>query len=261
MGVLDNPRQERFCQLRALGYNLRECYVRAGYRGKDPEAQASEIWKNRKLRDRVSELLQEGARDIGRVMVEMRARVIEELWENLDRSKSFVAVDRKGNSFPQPNVVAINQTLKILGESISMFPKETRLKTGQIDPYEGRTEAELLEYVVRGLEKLGVDVDRHFLARALGLDRTPTPGPDGRRIEGIGARALSPGPEAASDARSRGELPPAAADGGQPAGQEHGRLGGNGHAPDGPLPSGLEGASVPEAHPSLGGWRYDGDDP
>lgn len=57
MAKLSNEKQERFCQEYLIDLNATQAYIRAGYKGRNPNARASELRSKPSIRARIEELL------------------------------------------------------------------------------------------------------------------------------------------------------------------------------------------------------------
>lgn len=134
MGMLPNPKHERFAQEIASGKTQGEAYEAAGYKAKDhaAEANGNRLLKNAAIEARVQQLL-------GRVaqgLVLTKQWVIERLIENADRAMQAEAVKTADGTttgeYRYEGSVA-NRALELLGKEIGMFVDRKEVRSGQLD--------------------------------------------------------------------------------------------------------------------------------
>jgi Terminase small subunit len=81
MGVLENTRHEKFCQLRVLGKTQDEAYIEAGYSSKTARQHAHQLATKSYIKDRIAELQA--------VVVQKFEVTAESIAVELDRDRAF----------------------------------------------------------------------------------------------------------------------------------------------------------------------------
>lgn len=126
MGVLKNPRHEKFAQLLAQGFTADAAYQEAGY--KRHRGSASRLCANANVQARVQEL-QEKSADL---VVLSRADVLAGLAENARLARELGQIS------------ASNQAFSLYGKELGMFVDRRLLGVRRV---EDMSEEELLEFL------------------------------------------------------------------------------------------------------------------
>jgi hypothetical protein len=197
---LQNPRWERFSQLRALhGKSGSEAYSAMGGKGNPPK-QAKKLTQRWQIQGR-TKWLQEHA--VEKTLAEdrlTRENVLAEAFENIDSAKSggivtfqgktvyltrpatpdeleanpekldYLVYDDQGEPIPvrKRDHSAIQRTVEMLGRELGMFPNHAKVEHSKAKPFEGlTTEQILLEAQAQFEIEMGMKIELSDLAKLM----------------------------------------------------------------------------------------------
>lgn len=193
---LENPRWERFAQLRALAnMGVQEAYKAMGGQG-DAHEQGGKLSRRPEIQARIRQLLLEEKRRLASRVDYTRDDLIRETWRAIWDARHGVAL-HQGEIVTDPETglpvfkvdnKAVLIALELLGREIGVFPREAKILHGRTDPVDDLSFDQLLDlFCVTAAEASEgrIHVDRELLRSALlGEPDGGTAAADGDREEG-----------------------------------------------------------------------------
>ena len=144
MPILDNPRQEQFCQLVAGGMSYTQAYEEAGYA--PSQKNASRMMTFEVVKARVNELLNEQLEARQEVAVITKTWVLEQLRRNYERAMEIEPIERDGVIFGfQYNGSVANRALELIGKELGMFQDKPPAEIAQQNHFWFISDRELTE--------------------------------------------------------------------------------------------------------------------